>query len=151
MYLITEFQRLKEEEQELLGWSAKRELGKINYKTDIEAITVRDRIAKAYFRLCFPPQNAKLTTQYPPYYAARYSLDTRRILPRYPLYTCMTPLLLCRKLHFTRSPLLTPMNTINEILLAYAGYAVTAGTILLSICQLTVDESRLEEKIIIVE
>ncbi|WP_262897501.1 hypothetical protein [Algoriphagus aestuariicola] len=43
------------------------------------------------------------------------------------------------------------MNTINEILLAYAGYAVTAGTILLSICQLTVDESRLEEKIIIVE
>jgi hypothetical protein len=31
IYLIKEFQRLKEHEQKLLGWSAKRELSKINY------------------------------------------------------------------------------------------------------------------------
>ena len=31
LYLIEEFQRLKEEEQKLLGWTAKRELSKINY------------------------------------------------------------------------------------------------------------------------
>ena len=30
LYLIEEFQRLKEEEQKALGWSAKRELAKIN-------------------------------------------------------------------------------------------------------------------------
>src|SRR3989339_2267804 len=32
IYLITEFQRLKEEEQKQIGWSAKRELAKINYR-----------------------------------------------------------------------------------------------------------------------
>lgn len=32
VYLIREFQRLKEEEQKLIGWSAKRELSKINYR-----------------------------------------------------------------------------------------------------------------------
>lgn len=32
LYLIEEFQRLKEEEQKQLGWSAKRELSKINYR-----------------------------------------------------------------------------------------------------------------------
>ena len=31
LYLIKEFQRLKEEEQKQIGWSAKRELSKINY------------------------------------------------------------------------------------------------------------------------
>ena len=31
LYLITEFQRLKEEEQKQIGWTAKRELSKINY------------------------------------------------------------------------------------------------------------------------
>ena len=31
LYLVMEFQRLKAKEQELLGWSAKRELSKINY------------------------------------------------------------------------------------------------------------------------
>ena len=30
LYLVKEFQRLKEEEQKLIGWSAKRELSKIN-------------------------------------------------------------------------------------------------------------------------
>ena len=38
LYLITEFQRLKEEEQKLIGWSAKRELAKINYQIHTDAI-----------------------------------------------------------------------------------------------------------------
>ena len=37
-YLIEEFQRLKTEEQRLLGWSAKRELSKINYRIHTDAI-----------------------------------------------------------------------------------------------------------------
>lgn len=32
VYLIREFQRLKTEEQAQLGWTAKRELSKINYR-----------------------------------------------------------------------------------------------------------------------
>lgn len=38
MYLVKEFQRLKEEEQKLIGWSAKRELSKINYRIHTDAI-----------------------------------------------------------------------------------------------------------------
>ena len=38
VYLIREFQRLKASEQQLLGWSAKRELSKINYRIHTEAI-----------------------------------------------------------------------------------------------------------------
>lgn len=38
LYLITEFQRLKEEEQMQFGWSAKRELAKINYHIHTDAI-----------------------------------------------------------------------------------------------------------------
>ncbi len=38
LYLIEEFQRLKEEEQKLIGWSAKRELSKINYRIHTDAI-----------------------------------------------------------------------------------------------------------------
>lgn len=38
LYLVKEFQRLKEEEQKLLGWSAKRELSKINYHIHTDAI-----------------------------------------------------------------------------------------------------------------
>ncbi len=38
IYLINEFQRLKEEEQKLLGWSAKRELAKLNYHIHTDAI-----------------------------------------------------------------------------------------------------------------
>lgn len=38
LYLIQEFQRLKEEEQKQLGWSAKRELAKINYHIHTDAI-----------------------------------------------------------------------------------------------------------------
>ena len=38
LYLIEEFQRLKEQEQAQLGWSAKRELSKINYRIHTDAI-----------------------------------------------------------------------------------------------------------------
>lgn len=38
LYLVKEFQRLKSEEQKLLGWSAKRELSRINYHIHTEAI-----------------------------------------------------------------------------------------------------------------
>ena len=38
VYIVKEFQRLKEEEQHLLGWSAKRELSKINYRIHTDAI-----------------------------------------------------------------------------------------------------------------
>jgi len=38
LYLINEFQRLKEEEQKQLGWSAKRELAKINYHIHTDSI-----------------------------------------------------------------------------------------------------------------
>lgn len=37
-YLIREYQRLKDEEQKQLGWSAKRELAKINYRIHTDAI-----------------------------------------------------------------------------------------------------------------
>ncbi len=40
LYLITEFQRLKEEEQKQIGWTAKRELSKINYHIHTDAIKV---------------------------------------------------------------------------------------------------------------
>ncbi|WP_233553746.1 hypothetical protein [Algoriphagus lacus] len=43
---------------------------------------------------------------------------------------------------------LTAPGELPEILMTYAGHALTAGTILVSICQLTVDESRLEEKLL---
>ena len=38
LYLLREFQRLKEEEQKQLGWTAKRELSKINYHIHTDAI-----------------------------------------------------------------------------------------------------------------
>ena len=38
IYIVKEFQRLKEEEQKQLGWSAKRELAKINYRIHTDAI-----------------------------------------------------------------------------------------------------------------
>lgn len=38
IYIVKEFQRLKTEEQHLLGWSAKRELSKINYRIHTDAI-----------------------------------------------------------------------------------------------------------------
>lgn len=38
IYMVKEFQRLKAEEQKQLGWSAKRELSKINYRIHTDAI-----------------------------------------------------------------------------------------------------------------
>ena len=38
IYIVKEFQRLKTEEQKLLGWSARRELSKINYRIHTDAI-----------------------------------------------------------------------------------------------------------------
>ena len=38
LYLVKEFQRLKAQEQKLLGWTAKRELSKINYRIHTDAI-----------------------------------------------------------------------------------------------------------------
>ena len=38
LYLIEEFQRLKEEEQRQIGWSARRELSKINYRIHTDSI-----------------------------------------------------------------------------------------------------------------
>ncbi|WP_026954982.1 hypothetical protein [Algoriphagus vanfongensis] len=43
---------------------------------------------------------------------------------------------------------LTAPGLVPEILQEYAGYAITAGTILVSICQLTVDEQKLEERLL---
>ncbi|MDO9634869.1 MAG: KilA-N domain-containing protein [Paludibacter sp.] len=40
LYFIKEFQRLKEEEQKQLGWTAKRELAKINYHIHTDAVKV---------------------------------------------------------------------------------------------------------------
>lgn len=39
-------------------------------------------------------------------------------------------------------------GAVPAILLAYAGHAVTAGTILVTISQLTVDDSKLEERLL---
>ena len=38
IYIVKEFQRLKADEQNLIGWSAKRELAKINYRIHTDAI-----------------------------------------------------------------------------------------------------------------
>ena len=38
VYIVKEFQRLKYEEQKQLGWSAKRELSKINYRIHTDAV-----------------------------------------------------------------------------------------------------------------
>jgi len=39
-YLVLEFQRLKEEEQKQLGWSAKRGLAKLNYHIHNDSINI---------------------------------------------------------------------------------------------------------------
>ena len=38
IYMVLEFQRLKQEENKLLGWSAKRELAKVNFHIHTDAI-----------------------------------------------------------------------------------------------------------------
>ncbi|TDK43332.1 hypothetical protein [Algoriphagus formosus] len=44
--------------------------------------------------------------------------------------------------------IMTAPGEVPEILQVYAGHAITAGTILVSICQLTVDERKLEERLL---
>jgi hypothetical protein len=39
LYVVKEFQRLKEEEQKAIGWTAKRELAKINYHIHTSAVS----------------------------------------------------------------------------------------------------------------
>ena len=39
LYIVKEFQRLKEDEQKALGWTAKRELAKINYHIHTSAVS----------------------------------------------------------------------------------------------------------------
>lgn len=56
VYLIREFQRLKENEQEQLGWSAKRELSKINYRIHTDAIKqnlIPTTLAKAQTQIVY--------------------------------------------------------------------------------------------------
>jgi len=65
LYLINEFQRLKEEEQKQLGWSARRELTKINYRIHTDAIKQNLKIAiptpcKYFRRFCLPVQKLVL-------------------------------------------------------------------------------------------
>ncbi|SDD37610.1 hypothetical protein SAMN04488104_106514 [Algoriphagus faecimaris] len=43
---------------------------------------------------------------------------------------------------------ITAPGSVPAVLAAYAGHAITAGTILVSISQLTVDEERLQEKLL---
>ena len=40
IYIVREFQRLKNTEQQQIGWSAKRELAKINYHIHIQQMTI---------------------------------------------------------------------------------------------------------------
>lgn len=43
---------------------------------------------------------------------------------------------------------LTAPGVVPAVLLTYAGYAITAGTVLVSIAQLTIDEERLEDDLL---
>ena len=56
LLVVKEFQRLKEEEQKALGWSAKRELAKINYHIHTDAIKanlVPEEISKYHRSLIY--------------------------------------------------------------------------------------------------
>ena len=56
LYLITDYQRLKIEEQKQLGWSAKRELAKINYRIHTDAIQqklIPDAVTRAQMNIIY--------------------------------------------------------------------------------------------------
>ena len=56
LYLLKEFQRLKEDEQKTLGWSAKRELTKINYHIHTSAVSqhlIPKEISKAQINFIY--------------------------------------------------------------------------------------------------
>ena len=55
VYIVKEFQRLKSEEQRLIGWSAKRELSKINYRIHTDAIRqnlIPEEVTHAQASIC---------------------------------------------------------------------------------------------------
>ena len=55
IYIVKEFQRLKDEEQKQLGWSAKKELAKINYRIHTDAIKNKFReLLYTYYAQKFP-------------------------------------------------------------------------------------------------
>lgn len=67
LYLIEEFQRLKEEEQKLLGWSAKRELAKINYRIHTDAIKqnlIPEEITSAQKSFIYADEGRSLSRTY---------------------------------------------------------------------------------------
>ncbi len=56
IYIVKEFQRLKAKEQELIGWSAKRELAKINYRIHTDAIQqklIPDSVTRAQMNVIY--------------------------------------------------------------------------------------------------
>ena len=56
LYLIKEFQRLKEEEQKQIGWTAKRELAKLNYHIHTDAIKknlIPERLTSAQISIIY--------------------------------------------------------------------------------------------------
>ena len=56
LYMVKEFQRLKEQEQAKVGWNAKRELSKINYHIHTHAVgkhLIPQRITSDLIRLVF--------------------------------------------------------------------------------------------------
>lgn len=56
LYLIKEFQRLKDQEQKQLGWDIKRNLSKINYRIHTDAIKenlIPDQLTKAQINLVY--------------------------------------------------------------------------------------------------
>ena len=56
IYIVKEFQRLKAKEQELIGWSAKRELAKINYRIHTDAIQqklIPEEVSRAQMNIIY--------------------------------------------------------------------------------------------------
>ena len=54
VYLVRDFQRLKEQEQAQIGWTAKQELSKINYHIHTDAVKQHLVPAQLYPRLRLP-------------------------------------------------------------------------------------------------
>ena len=52
LYIVKEFQRLKEQEQTQVSWSAKRELSKINYRIHTESHTTGGYSSTSIYYLC---------------------------------------------------------------------------------------------------
>ncbi len=82
IYIVKEFQRLKIEEQQLLGWSAKRELSKINYRIHTDAIKqnlIPAKITKAQANIIYA--NERSDVRYDSKALARKQSGTKRKYP----------------------------------------------------------------------